>query len=348
MRRLHLLNNSFNDFTGHVLNGTEVMRAVVREFNNALYTDLNNRLQNMNNLEDIEVLSEDDFAMLNAYLVNEEREIESTQIEQNNEEIVVSTVEEPTLEPPIVPENSKTLLLNEFTSRFNSAIWYNKIQTMKVILAGVGGIGSYIGFLLSRLQIQKIDIYDPDIVESVNISGQLYPINSIGDSKVSALIRLMRDFSDYYNYNAHTGRFDENSSAGPIMICGFDNMQARKVFFDKWLTFVNGLSVDARKYCLFIDGRLAAEEFQILSIQGDDERAINEYKDKWLFSDDEAEATICSYKQTTFMANMIASMMVNVFVNFVANQSDPAPIIPRDIPFFISYSADTMFTKVEM
>lgn len=93
---------------------------------------------------------------------------------------------------------------------------------------------------------------------------------------------------------------------------------------------------------------MAAEEFQILSIQGDDERAIKEYQEKWLFSDDEAEATICSYKQTTFMANMIASMMVNVFVNFAANLSDPAPIIPRDIPFFISYSADTMFTKIEM
>lgn len=48
------------------------------------------------------------------------------------------------------------------------------------------------------------------------------------------------------------------------------------------------------------------------------------------------------------MANMIASVMVNVFVNFAANNSDPAPVIPRDIPFFISYSADTMFTKVEL
>ena len=348
MRRLHLLNNSFNNLARHVLDGTEVMRAIVEEFNDALYIDLINRLQNMNDSENIGTLSEEEFAMLNAYLTNEERELESAQVEQNNEEVVVNTVEDPTPEPPIVPENSKTLLLNEFTSRFNSAIWYNKIQTKRVILAGVGGIGSYIGFLLSRLQIEKIDIYDPDIVESVNISGQLYPINAIGDSKASALIRLMRDFSGYYNYNAHTERFDAHSAAGPIMICGFDNMQARKTFFDKWLEFVNSMPTDQKKECLFIDGRLTAEEFQILSIQGDDERAINEYKDKWLFSDDEAEATICSYKQTTFMANMIASMMVNVFVNFVANQSDPAPIIPRDIPFFISYSADTMFTKVEM
>lgn len=347
MRRLHLLDSHYDNLGRYIMSGSEVMRAFIREVNNYTYNNLNNILQNMDISEVEGTLSEEGIAMLNEYLANEEREIESAQSIQNNEE-PASTVEEVSPGPPIIPENSKTLLMNEFTSRFNSAIWYDKILTKKVILAGVGGIGSYVGLLLSRLQIQRIEIYDPDIVESVNISGQLYPLSSIGDSKTSALIRLMREFSSYYNYNAHTGRFDEHSNAGPIMICGFDNMQARKIFFAKWHTYVNSLSTEDRKNCLYIDGRLAAEEFQILSIQGDDERAIDEYKNKWLFSDDEAEATICSYKQTTFMANMIASMMVNVFVNFVANQSDPAPIIPRDIPFFISYSADTMFTKVEM
>lgn len=253
--------------------------------------------------------------------------------------------EKPKLEP-ILPENSKTILINEYTSRFTDAVWYNTIRGLHVVLAGLGGIGSYIGFLLSRLQVGTLRLYDPDIVEPVNISGQMYPTASIGESKVYALTNLIRNFSDFHNYRSFNQRYDEYSPAEPIMICGFDNMEARKVFFDSWLRYV--VSTPNPEKCLFIDGRLAAEEFQILSIQGNDERAIKEYEEKWLFSDDEAEATICSYKQTTFMANMIASMMVNIFVNFAANMSDPAPIIPRDIPFFISYSADTMFTKIEM
>lgn len=267
------------------------------------------------------------------------------------ESIVAESQSEPTEEErpklePILPENSKTILINEYTSRFTDAIWYNTIRELHVILAGLGGIGSYIGFLLSRLQVGSLRLYDPDTVESVNISGQMYPTTSIGETKISALVNLMRDFSGFYNYRSHSHRYIEDSSAGPIMICGFDNMEARKVFFYNWLKYVKGSSRPEK--CLFIDGRLAAEEFQILSIQGNDERAIKEYEEKWLFSDSEAEATICSYKQTTFMANMIASMMVNIFVNFAANMSNPAPIIPRDIPFFISYSADTMFTKIEM
>lgn len=263
-----------------------------------------------------------------------------------SQEPLSEPVEEiPELEP-ILPENSKTLLINEFTSRFSDAVWYKEIQKAQVLLAGVGGIGSYVAFLISRLKVDRIIIYDPDIVESVNISGQLYSLDYIGMYKASSISEFVRRFSDFHRTTVFNEAFTANSQAYPIMICGFDNMEARKIFFNKWLSLVETYSSPER--CLFIDGRLAAEEFQILAIQGNDHRAIKEYQDKWLFSDEEAEATICSYKQTTFMANMIATYMVNIFVNFIANISEERPIIPRDIPLFISYNAETMFTKVEM
>ncbi len=46
------------------------------------------------------------------------------------------------------------------------------------------------------------------------------------------------------------------------------------------------------------------------------------------------------------MANMIGSVMVNLFVNFVANECDP--VFPRDVPFLTTYDASTMYFKVEM
>lgn len=42
-----------------------------------------------------------------------------------------------------IPINSATLLVDETTSRFSSAIWYEKIQTKTITLAGVGGIGRF-------------------------------------------------------------------------------------------------------------------------------------------------------------------------------------------------------------
>lgn len=249
-------------------------------------------------------------------------------------------------EEVVIPPNSGSLLVDEATSRFSGAIWYSAIQSKTITLAGVGGIGSYVGFLLARLKPAGLYLYDPDIVEQANMSGQLYGSGDLGQAKVSSLHRMLQVYANYYNSVAYQERFTAESEATDIMICGFDNMEARSLFFDKWLEHAGNKPEGERSKCLFIDGRLAAEEFQVFAIQGNDERAIVEYKNRWLFSDAAADETICSYKQTTFMANMIASVMVNLFVNFVANECNP--IIDRDVPFMTQYSADTMYFKVEM
>ena len=245
-----------------------------------------------------------------------------------------------------IPTNSATLLVDEATSRFSSAIWYENIQKKTVILAGVGGIGSYVGFLLARMKPASMFIYDDDIVEAVNMSGQLYGQSDLGRPKVSALAEMIRNYADYSSVFAINERFTEESEASDIMICGFDNMAARKLFFDKWVNHIQPKPEEERKTCLFIDGRLAAEEFQVLCIKGDDEYNINRYNNEFLFSDAEADETICSYKQTTFCANMIASYMVNLFVNFCTNQC--GPLIDRDLPFLTTYNAETMYLKTEV
>ena len=189
-------------------------------------------------------------------------------------------------------------------------------------------------------------IYDDDIVEAVNMSGQLYSQSDLGRLKVSALAEMIRNYAGYSSVFAISERFTNESEASDIMICGFDNMAARKLFFNKWVNHVQSKPEEERKNCLFIDGRLAAEEFQVLCIKGDDEYNINRYSNEYLFSDAEADETICSYKQTTFCANMIASYMVNLFVNFCANQCEP--LIDRDLPFLTTYNAETMYLKTEV
>ena len=266
----------------------------------------------------------------------------SSPLSKEEEELLAQVVEEAHNE---IPTNSGSLLINESTSRFSSAIWYEAIQKKTIILAGVGGIGSYVGFLLARMKPASLFVYDPDIVETANMSGQLYSREDVGNYKVSALSVMISKYCDYNSIFAISEEFDESNDASDIMICGFDNMVARKVFFNKWLDHVRSKSEAERANCLYIDGRLAAEEFQVLCIRGDDEFNIRRYKREFLFSDTEADVTVCSYKQTTFMANMIASVIVNLFVNFVANQCEP--LIDRDLPFYTTYSAETMYYKTE-
>ena len=293
--------------------------------------------------EHFKSLIEEAWAIRTGNSVEDDGDSISFELSEEGQAILDQAVEDAHQE---IPTNSATLLVDEATSRFSSAIWYENIQKKTVILAGVGGIGSYVGFLLARMKPASMFIYDNDIVEAVNMSGQLYGQSDLGRPKVSALAEMIRNYAGYSSVFAISERFTDESEASDIMIGGFDNMEARKLFFNKWLSHVQLKSEEERKNCLFIDGRLAAEEFQVLCIKGDDEYNINRYNNEFLFSDAEADETICSYKQTTFCANMIASYMVNLFVNFCANQCEP--LIDRDLPFLTTYNAETMYLKTEV
>ena len=293
--------------------------------------------------ENFKGLIEEAWAIRTGSSVEDNGDSISFELSEEEQAILDQAVEDAHQE---IPTNSATLLVDEATSRFSSAIWYENIQKKTVTLAGVGGIGSYVGFLLARMKPAFMFIYDDDIVEAVNMSGQLYGQSDLGRPKVSALTEMIRNYAGYSSVFAISERFTTESEASDIMICGFDNMAARGLFFNKWVNHVQSKPEKERKNCLFIDGRLAAEEFQVLCIKGDDEYNINRYNNEFLFSDTEADATVCSYKQTTFCANMIASYMVNLFVNFCANQCEL--IIDRDLPFLTTYNAETMYLKTEV
>lgn len=245
-----------------------------------------------------------------------------------------------------LPVNSKTLLIDESTSRFNSAIWFEEIRKQTVILAGLGGIGSWVAFLLGRLKVASMILYDDDRVDGTNLSGQLFANCDVGNTKTMGVHRLLREYSNYYSIYSHNRKFDLDSSTEDIMMCGFDNMDARKTFFRKWMDHVKSKSKEEKANCLYIDGRLAAEEFQVFCIKGTDDYLMKKYEENWLFDDREAEETLCSYKQTSFCANMIASVMINLFVNFIANKCNP--IIERELPFYTNYDAERMYLKTEM
>lgn len=256
-----------------------------------------------------------------------------------------NTEEEQPLVDNTLPENSDSIHLDETTSRFSDAIWYNKIQEKIITLAGLGGIGSYVAFLLARMKPCAIYLYDDDEVEAANMSGQLYGKTDVGHKKVDSMASMVKNYADYGSTFCMAEKFTEDSEASDIMICGFDNMKARYTFYHKWLQHVCQKRPEGQKNCLFIDGRLAAESMQVFCITGDDNYSQKRYTDKWLFADSQADATMCSYKQTTFCANLIGSLMTNLFVNFCANECNP--LIPRDLPFLTSYEAETLYFKTE-
>ena len=187
---------------------------------------------------------------------------------------------------------------------------------------------------------QTLVLYDDDKVEEVNMAGQLFSKNDFGKSKVDAISEKIAVYTSTNSVFAIPEKFTARSENGPIMMCGFDSMTARKIFFMKWLEGVHKADEGHKADYLFIDGRLSIDEFQIFCIRGDDEYNINLYAEKYLFSDAEAEQALCSMKQTTYLACMIGAVMVNLLTNFIANSLDP--ILPYDLPFLTQYDAQNM------
>ena len=257
---------------------------------------------------------------------------------------------EPEPEPPQdnTPVNERPIQVPAYSTvreelvRFSDAEWFNKVQEKVIVLAGVGGIGSNMAVILAKLNPSAIYIFDDDFVESFNLAGQFYSNEDIGKPKVEALAASVNKYTNYSSIFALNRRFMPGEEVvADIMVCGFDNMRARKDFFAAWKSHVMALSEERRKDCLFIDGRLTADEFQIFCITGTDSFYMDDYVNNYLFNDYEAQRETCSYKQTGFLADMIGAFMVNLVVNFCANQVNPRRNMT--LPFMTSYRSSMMF-----
>lgn len=249
--------------------------------------------------------------------------------------------------PPdaLLPHNSSTALMDDSTSRFSGAEWYNEIRKARVIIAGIGGIGSNVAFQLARMAPTNITMYDDDDVEQLNMAGQLYSYNDIGNAKVDAIADMIASYTSMRQVNAIKEKFTANTTPGDIMICGFDNMDARKTFFASWINHIKEKSPEEQAKCLYLDGRLSMDTLQIFCIKGDDEYNKKRYLKEFLFPDYMALNTVCSMKQTTYLACMIGSLMVNLFTNFIAGTLNP--VMLYDLPFFTEYDAQNMIFKTE-
>ena len=248
-------------------------------------------------------------------------------------------------EIPLPEEEEKlydTVISRDETARFSSADWFQKAQEFQITLAGLGGVGSWPALLLARLKPQCITLFDPDRVELVNLAGQLYGVDDVGKYKTSAVIDYMRNNANYYAYIERVSQFTDSCYGDNVMICGFDNMEARRTFFNKWKSRRRHSVLSEM---LFIDGRLTATEFQVFCMTGEDNILIQRYETEFLFADSEASQELCSFKQTAYLANMIAGVIVNLYINFCANLCGSP--FKKALPFITKYNTDMMMFNTE-
>lgn len=231
---------------------------------------------------------------------------------------------------------------NEANARFRGAEWFMQAQN-NVSLIGCGGLGSNIAVSLCRvLGNRTLYLYDNDIIEHRNLAGQNFGVSDIGFNKASVVDDQCKNFNPMLNASI-LGNFTETCDIKTdVVITGLDNMASRSLVYYKW----KDSNVSDHRQRLLIDARLSAEKWQILCIDSNDKEAMAEYEDKWLFLDNEAEGDVCSYKQTAYAAQMCASFVTNIYVNWCSNLDKDNPL-RRFIPFLTEYDAGQMILRVK-
>lgn len=271
-------------------------------------------------------------------------------IEHNLNPTPITTPDEPEIieeedlieeEVAEIAKTSQPEVIDNSRSRFSGASWFDKFDELYITLAGLGGIGSWTAIHLGRLNPKGINLYDPDYVEEVNLAGQHFTNEMIGQDKTLATQSLLTNYARYFYSSCYNSRFTEESYPREIFICGFDNMESRKVAYNTWKSRWSSSTLNLP--AVFIDARLSAEKLQIFTIGATDTYSQDKYEKEWLFADNEAEQTVCSYKQTSFCAAIIGGLIVNSLVNYVDNFYRGFNL--RNQPFMISYDAMTMYLK---
>jgi molybdopterin/thiamine biosynthesis adenylyltransferase len=216
-------------------------------------------------------------------------------------------------------------------TRFKDATWLgNKEQC---IIGGAGGISSWLTLMLARANFAPI-VYDFDMLEEHNLGGQLFPVSGIGQAKVDVLADVVKQFCDS-DISVLCEKYDLSSMTSWYVFSGFDNMKARNDMFTLWEQQVKDLPEADKHRCIFIDGRLLAEQIQIFCVVGNNQQDIDNYRTNFLFSDDEVADGPCTMKQTSHAAAIIAGLMTGFFTNHIHNVRTGS--VTRAVPFSHEY-----------
>lgn len=92
-----------------------------------------------------------------------------------------------------------------------------KLNNKKIVVIGIGGVGSIIPISLVRTGIKNITIIDKDKVDQSNLNRQIaYNLNDIGKFKVDALYSHLYEIQDDIKITKIPANIDENFDFGVL------------------------------------------------------------------------------------------------------------------------------------
>ncbi len=131
--------------------------------------------------------------------------------------------------------NLEKELLKQF-----GVIDFRKIQSVKIGIAGAGGLGSNCAFNLTRVGFKSFKIVDFDVIEYSNLNRQFFFYGQVGMKKIDALkVNLLLINPDISVETIDTTLAHENVHAifddCDILVEAFDKIDSKKMLIEEFL-----------------------------------------------------------------------------------------------------------------
>lgn len=181
------------------------------------------------------------------------------------------------------------------------------LATTTVAVIGVGAIGRQVAVQLTSIGVRRLQLIDFDRVEPTNLTTQGYRESDLGELKVVATAKAVREIDRSISVDLVADRCRPGSLAGDVAFCCVDSIATRKAI---WRSSAGGL----RFWC---DGRMLGETLRVLTVS--DEQGRERYP-KTLFEAAEAVQGRCTARSTIYAASIAAGLMVHQFARHLRGQ----------------------------
>ena len=190
-----------------------------------------------------------------------------------------------------------------------SIVPMDRLEKAKATLIGCGAVGSFTAFVLAKMGICNIAVYDHDRVEIHNIPNQLFSIQDCGLFKAEALRDMVLNFHGV-EVDAFPVKFSDQPLSG-IVIVAVDSMDVRLAIWDqvKYRPMID----------LFIDSRMGAEVGRVLTIHPTDPDDIAIYENTLHTSQDALPAR-CTERSIVYTVLGISGAICGKIKKFIAGQ----------------------------
>lgn len=203
--------------------------------------------------------------------------------------------------------------LNKHIEFFNPSKLKEKNIDINII--GVGAVGSYIALQLAKLGIEKLIIWDFDVVDEHNITNQVYDYEDLNLPKVDALEKHLKRSNPEIRV-IKKGRYSAGMPISGIVFLEVDSMKVRQEF------------VDDNRYNqeidMVIDGRIGLATGEVHCISWQDERIVEKFEEKVTAFDDSNAAVTVSACGTTLSVSptvfVTAAEAVKCLINYINDQ----------------------------